>query len=166
MSSYQLTTVVSIVHAWVVISHACSYSLPLITENNCNYQKLLGNYLKLVVFLILLKTQSNVNKSIYSRICLIRHLKGIRKKWRIRQTGENSIIEARILCHSNWYTYIVLLFAVKYNFMSLWLNTTIDFSALYERDETLQFNQAPFDSLINFSALSQCGVGSRFEPRV
>jgi len=64
-------------------------SLPPITENNCNYQKLLGNYLKLVVFLILLKTQSNVNnKRIYSRICLIRHLKGIRKKWRIRRTDE------------------------------------------------------------------------------
>jgi len=38
------------------------------------------------------------------------------------QTGENSIIEARILCHSNSYTYIVLLFAVKYKFMTLWLN--------------------------------------------
>jgi len=46
------------------------------------------------------------------------------------QTGENSIIEARILYHSNSYIYIVLLFAVKYNFMTLWLNTTIDFSAL------------------------------------
>jgi len=46
------------------------------------------------------------------------------------QTGESSIIEARILCHSNSYTYIVLLFAVKYKFMTLWLNTTINSSAL------------------------------------
>jgi len=46
------------------------------------------------------------------------------------QTGENSIKEARILDHSNLYTYIVLLFAVKYKFMTLWLNTTINFSAL------------------------------------
>jgi len=45
------------------------------------------------------------------------------------QTGENSIIEARILYHSNSYTYIVLLFAVKYNFMTSCLNTTINFSA-------------------------------------
>jgi len=27
-------------------------------------------------------------KAMYSRICLIRHLKGIRKKWRIRWTDE------------------------------------------------------------------------------
>jgi len=40
------------------------------------------------------------------------------------QTGENSIIEARILCRSNSYTYL-LLFAVKYKFMTLWLSTTI-----------------------------------------
>jgi len=40
----------------------------------------------------------------YSTISLIRHLKGIRKKWRIMQTGENSIIEARILYHGNSYT--------------------------------------------------------------
>jgi len=46
------------------------------------------------------------------------------------QTGENSIIEARILCHSNTYTYIVLVFAVKYKFMTLWLHTTINSSAL------------------------------------
>jgi len=46
------------------------------------------------------------------------------------QTGENSIIEARILYHSNSYKYIVLLFAVKYKFMTLWLNTTINSSAL------------------------------------
>jgi len=45
------------------------------------------------------------------------------------QTGENSIIEARIL-HSNSYTYIVLLFAVKYEFMTLLLNTTL-FPLLY-----------------------------------
>jgi len=45
------------------------------------------------------------------------------------QTGENSIIEARILYHSNSYAYIVLLFAVKYKFMTLWLNT-INSSAL------------------------------------
>jgi len=46
------------------------------------------------------------------------------------QTGENSIIEARILYHSNSYTYIVLLFAVKYKLMTLWLKTTINSSAL------------------------------------
>jgi len=46
------------------------------------------------------------------------------------QTGENYIIEARILYHSNRYTYIVLLFAVKYKFMTLWLNTTSNSSAL------------------------------------
>jgi len=46
------------------------------------------------------------------------------------QTGENSIVEARILCHSNSYTNIVLLFAVKYEFMTLWLNTAINSSAL------------------------------------
>jgi len=46
------------------------------------------------------------------------------------QTGENSTIEACILYHSNSYTYIVLLFAVKYRFKTLWLNTTINSSAL------------------------------------
>jgi len=46
------------------------------------------------------------------------------------QTGENSIIEARILYHTNSYTYTVLLFAVKYMFMTLWLNATINSSAL------------------------------------
>jgi len=46
------------------------------------------------------------------------------------QTGENSIIEAHILHLSNPDTYIVLLFAVKYKFMTLWLNTTINSSAL------------------------------------
>jgi len=46
------------------------------------------------------------------------------------QTGENSIIEARILYHRNSYRYIVLLFAVKYKFMTLWMNTTIKSSAL------------------------------------
>jgi len=45
------------------------------------------------------------------------------------QTGENSIIEARILYNSNLYTHMVLLFAVKYKFMMLWLNT-INSSAL------------------------------------
>ena len=69
-------------------------------------------------------------QTLYSRICLIRHLKGIRKMWRITQTGENSIIEARIPYHSNSYAYIALLFAVKYKFMTLWLNTTINSSAL------------------------------------
>ena len=39
-------------------------------------------------------------------------------KWRITQTGENSIIEARILYHSNPCAYIVLLFAVKCKFMT------------------------------------------------
>jgi len=39
------------------------------------------------------------------------------------QSGENSIIEARILYDK--LVYIVLLFAVKYKFMTLWLNTTI-----------------------------------------
>jgi len=46
------------------------------------------------------------------------------------QTGENSIIEARILYHSNSYTYMVLLFAVQYKFMTSWLNTTVNSSAL------------------------------------
>jgi len=46
------------------------------------------------------------------------------------QTGENSIIEAHVLYHSNSYTYIVLLFAEKYKFMTLWLNTTTNSSAL------------------------------------
>jgi len=41
------------------------------------------------------------------------------------RTGESSIIEARILYHSNSYTHIVLLFAVKYNFMTLWLFTKL-----------------------------------------
>jgi len=27
-------------------------------------------------------------KTLYSRICLIRHLKGIRKKWRIRRSDD------------------------------------------------------------------------------
>ena len=45
------------------------------------------------------------------------------------QTGDNSIAEARILYHSNSYTYIVLLFAVKYKFMTLRMNT-INSSAL------------------------------------
>jgi len=30
----------------------------------------------------------NCSIGIYSRICLIRHLKGIRKKWRIRRSDE------------------------------------------------------------------------------
>jgi len=46
------------------------------------------------------------------------------------QTGENSIIEVRILYHSKSYTYIVLLFTVKSKFMTLWLNRTINSSAL------------------------------------
>jgi len=46
------------------------------------------------------------------------------------QTGENSIIVARILYHSNSCTYIVLLFSVKYKFMTFWMNTTINSSAL------------------------------------
>jgi len=46
------------------------------------------------------------------------------------QTGENSIIQARILHHSDSYACIVLLFVVKYKFMTLWLNTTINSSAL------------------------------------
>jgi len=46
------------------------------------------------------------HSSWYSRICLIRHLKGIRKKWRIRRSDElrkqvKTLIEARILYHSN-----------------------------------------------------------------
>jgi len=47
------------------------------------------------------------------------------------QTGENSVIEARILYHSNSYAYIVLLFAVNYKFMTLRLNTAINSSALF-----------------------------------
>jgi len=46
------------------------------------------------------------------------------------RTGENSIIEARILYRGNSYTSVVLLFAVKYKFMTLWMNTTINSSAL------------------------------------
>jgi len=44
------------------------------------------------------------------------------------QTCETSITEAHILYHSN--SYIVVLFAVKYKFMTLWLNTTIHSSTL------------------------------------
>jgi len=61
--------------------------------------------------------------------------------------------------------YKVLLFAVNYKFMTLWLNTTINSSAVCSI-WTPAFNQAPSKSLIDFSAFSQCGVGSRFEPRV
>jgi len=46
------------------------------------------------------------------------------------QTGENSVTESRTFYHSYTYTYKVLLSAVKYKFMTLWLNTTIDSSAL------------------------------------
>jgi len=78
------------------------------------------------------------------------------------QTGENSIIEACILYHTNSYTYIVLLFAVKYKFMTLWLNTTINSSALsgpfHLIKHLLIFNK--------LSTFSQWGVGSRFAPRV
>ena len=49
-------------------------------------------------------TAKSDHKEYYSRICLIGHLKGIKKKWRIRQTGENSIIEARIFYQRNSYT--------------------------------------------------------------
>jgi len=49
---------------------------------------------------------------------------------RITQTGENSIIEARMLYHRNSYAYILLLFGVKYKFMTLWLNTTCNSAAL------------------------------------
>jgi len=51
-----------------------------------------------------------LEKDLHIRICLIRHLKGMRKKWRfkakwrITQTGESSITEARMLYHSNSYT--------------------------------------------------------------
>jgi len=51
------------------------------------------------------------------------------------QTGENSIIEAHILYHSNSYANIVLLFAVKYKFMTLLLNTTIP---LFYLDSSIQ----------------------------
>jgi len=46
------------------------------------------------------------------------------------QTGENSIMEARILYRSNSHTQIVLLFAVIHKFVTLWLNTAINSSAL------------------------------------
>jgi len=39
---------------------------------------------------------SNERENIYSRIGLIRHLKVIRKKWRIMQTGDNFIIVTHI----------------------------------------------------------------------
>jgi len=32
--------------------------------------------------------EENQWSTYYSKICLIRHLKGIRKKWRIMQTGK------------------------------------------------------------------------------
>jgi len=85
------------------------------------------------------------------------------------QTGENSIIEARILYHTS-YTYIVLLFAVKYNFMTLWLNTTINSFALsgllHLIKHPMRGSSTPFKSLINFFAISQWGVGSRLALRV
>ena len=77
----------------------------------------------------------------YSRICLIRHLKGNGKsdefvtsrgleKVTNYANRWHSIIEARIIFHSNSYTYIVLLFAVKYKFMMLWMNATINSCAI------------------------------------
>jgi len=80
------------------------------------------------------------------------------------QTGENYIIEARKFYHSNLLTrihsalicsktqvYDVMVEYNNYFLCSIW---------------TPPFNQAPFNPLINFSAFSQRGVGSRFEPRV
>ena len=54
---------------------------------------------------------------------------GLEKSDELRKQVK-TIIEARILYHSNSYTYIVLLYALKYKFMTLWLNTTINSSAL------------------------------------
>jgi len=86
------------------------------------------------------------------------------------QTGENSIIQTRILYHSNSYTYIVVLFAVKYKFMTSWLNTTINSSALSRLLHLIKHPMrgcnTPFKSLVSFFAFSQWGVGSRFAPRV
>jgi len=59
----------------------------------------------------------------------------------------------------NSYTYILLLFAVKYKFMTLWLNTTINSSAL---SGPLHLIKYLLKLLIIFSAFSQWGVGSRF----
>jgi len=49
---------------------------------------------------------------VYSRIRAVHRLKRIRKKWQITQTGENPILEARILYHSNSHAYTVLIFAM------------------------------------------------------
>jgi len=62
------------------------------------------------------------------------HLKGIRKKWRIRWSDEllkqvKTLSQKLAYYHSNSYAYIVLLFAVKYK-LTLWLNTTSNSSAL------------------------------------
>jgi len=47
--------------------------------------------------------------------------------------------------------------------MMLWMNATINSCAI---SGLLHLNQAPFKSLINFSAFSQWGVRSRFAPCV
>jgi len=92
---------------------------------------------------------------------------GIRKKWWIRRSDELCkqvktlsyklvyfIIVTRIhraLICSTIQVYAVMVEYNNYFFNSIW---------------TPPFDQAPFESLINLSAFSQWGVGSRFKPRV
>jgi len=73
------------------------------------------------------------------------------------QTGENSIIEAcSILIIVTRVHSAFSCSSLKYKFITLWLNTTIK---LYLKGSSI--NLTPFKSLINFSAFSQWGVGSR-----
>jgi len=64
-------------------------------------------------------------------------------------SSENSIIEARILYHSNSYTYIVLLFKIQVN------DVMVEYNYFLCSIWTPPFYQAPFKSLTNFSAFSQ-----------
>jgi len=52
-------------------------------------------------------------------------------KLQIMQTGENSIIEARILSHSTKTCIHSALICNKFKFMALWLNTKINPSTLF-----------------------------------
>ena len=73
----------------------------------------------------------------YNIICLIVTSRGEKKSDELCKQVK-TIIEARILYHSNSYAYIVLLFAVKYKFMTLWCNTKINSSAYL--DSSIQSN--------------------------
>jgi len=55
-------------------------------------------------------------------------------------TGENSIIEARILYHSNSYTYMVLLFAVKCKFIVKWDKKTKNFKFAIPLKQAKEFS--------------------------